>query len=73
MLQVFQRFVQNVLSVPDICCKHFDMYVAYILHICCNNMFQMFQLLRSYVVVSVFMLQVTNVLSRCCICFTHML
>jgi hypothetical protein len=42
MLQVFQRFVQNVSSVLDVCCKHSDLDVAYVSHICCNNMFQMF-------------------------------
>ena len=64
MLQVFKRFVQNVSSVLDVCCKRSDLDVAYVSHICCN-MFQMFQLFRSYVAV--------NVLSRCCICFTQML
>jgi len=33
----------------------------------------MFHLFQSYVAISVFMLQVANVLSGCCICFTHML
>ena len=33
----------------------------------------MFQLFQSYVAISVFMLQIENVLSECCICFTHML
>jgi hypothetical protein len=71
VLQVFQRFVQNVSSVPDTCCKRSDLNIAYVSHTCCNNMFQMFQLFQSYVAVSVFMLQVASVLSRCCICFTH--
>jgi hypothetical protein len=69
---VFQMFVQNVLSVEDVCCKSSDLDVAYVSHICCNNMFQMFQL-QSYVSVSVFMLQVASVLFRHCIHFTHML
>jgi hypothetical protein len=72
-LRVFQRFVQNISSVLDICCKRSDLDVAYISHICCNYMFQMFQLFQFYVAVSVFILQVAGVLSRCCICFTHML
>jgi hypothetical protein len=73
MLQVFHRFVQNVSSVPDVCCKRSDLDVAYISHICCNDMFQMFKLFQSYVAVSVFMLQVASVLSGCCICWTHIL
>ena len=46
------------------------MDVAYVSHICCKSMFEMFQ---SYIVISVFILQVVSVLSGCCICFTHML
>ena len=42
MLEVFLRFAQNVSSVPYVCCKRSNMDVAYISHICCNNMFQMF-------------------------------
>ena len=42
-------------------------------HIRGNNMFQMFQLFQSYVAVSIFMLQVANVSSECCICFKCML
>jgi hypothetical protein len=70
MLQVFERFVQNISSIPDICCKRSNLDVAYVLHICCNYMFQIFQ---SYVAISVFMLQVASVLSGCCICFIHIL
>ena len=73
MLQVFQRFVQNISSILDVCCKRSDLDVAYVSHICSNNMFQMFQLFQSYVVVSVFMLQVASALSGCCICCIHML
>jgi hypothetical protein len=39
--------------------------VAYVSHICCNNMFLMFQLFRSYVAASGFMLQVASVLFGC--------
>jgi hypothetical protein len=74
MLQVFigmlQAFVQYVSSVLDICCKRFDLDVAHVSHICCYSMFHMFQF---YVAASVFMLQVASVLSRCCICFAHIL
>jgi hypothetical protein len=79
MLQVFQRHVG---SVSNVCSKCFcsrpmlkcsDLDVAYVSHICCNNMFRMFQLFESYVAVSVFMLQVSSVLSGCCICFIHIL
>ena len=52
-------------------CAYLD--VAYVSHICCKSMFEMFQLFQSYVVISVFILQVASVLSGCCICFTHML
>ena len=38
-------------------------------HTCCKTMFQWFHLFQSYVVVSVFMLQVASVLSGCCIYF----
>ena len=40
-------------------------------HICCNSMFQIFQLFQSYVAASDFMLQVT--IFGCFMCFTHML
>ena len=42
MLRVFQRFVQNISSVPDVRCKCSDLDVTYISHICCNYMFQVF-------------------------------
>jgi hypothetical protein len=77
MLQVFQRHVANVSEIcskyficPNVCCKRSDLDVAYVLHICYNNMFQMFE---SYITVSVFMLQVANILFECCICLTHTL
>jgi hypothetical protein len=34
---MLQAFVQNVSSVPDVCCKHFDLNVTYVSHIYCNN------------------------------------
>jgi hypothetical protein len=37
-------------------------HVAYVSHICCNNMFQMFYLFRSYVATSIFILQVVSIL-----------
>ena len=54
---MLQAFVQNVSSVSDVCCKCFNLDIAYVSHICCNSMFQLFQLCHSYVAVSVFMLQ----------------
>jgi hypothetical protein len=66
---MLQKFVQNVSSVSDICCKCFDLDVAYVSHICCNGMFQMFHMFRSSVAASIFMLQVASILSGCCICF----
>jgi hypothetical protein len=45
ILHMLQEFVQNVSSVPDICCKRFGLDVAYVSHICCNSMSQMFYLL----------------------------
>ena len=66
---MLQAFVQNISFVTDVCCKHFDLDVAYVSHICCNSMFQMFHVFQSSVVASVFMLQVVSVLSGCCICF----
>jgi hypothetical protein len=41
---MLQEFVQNVSFVPDICCKRFDLDVAYVSHICYNSMFQMFHM-----------------------------
>jgi hypothetical protein len=70
---VFQRFVQNVSSVPNIRCKHSDLDIAHVSNIYYKNMFQMFKLFQFYVTVNVFMLQVANVLSGCYMCFTHML
>jgi hypothetical protein len=63
MFHLFQTYVASV----------FDLYVAYVSHICCKSMFKMFRLFQSYIAVSVFMLQVTNVLSGCSICFTQIL
>jgi hypothetical protein len=40
MLVVFKRFVQNILFVPNACCKRYDLDASYVLHICCNNIFQ---------------------------------
>jgi hypothetical protein len=65
---VLQAFIQNISSVLVVCCKHFYLDVAYVSRICCKSMFEIFQLFQSYVAISVLMLQVANVLSRCCIC-----
>jgi hypothetical protein len=68
---MLQAFVQNVLSISDVCCKHFlcgccicftyklEEYVrnvSVVLVLCCNKCFH-----------------VASVLSGCCLCFTHML
>jgi hypothetical protein len=67
---ILEEFVQNISSIPDVCCKCFDPEVAYVSHICCNNsIFQMLHLFQSSVAASVFMLQVVSVISGCCICF----
>jgi hypothetical protein len=70
---VFHMDVAYDAIVSEACCKRcskcfvyfrrmlqvfFNLDVAYVSHICCKSMFQMFQLFHSYVVVSVFMLQV---------------
>ena len=34
---IWQAFVQNVSSVPDVCGKRVDVVVAYVSHICCNS------------------------------------
>jgi hypothetical protein len=71
---MLQASIPNVSSAfSDICCECAYLDVAYVSHICCKSIFDMFQLFQSYVVISVFMLQVVSVLSRCCICYTHML
>jgi hypothetical protein len=45
----------------------FYLNVAYVSHICCKSMFEMFHLFQSYVTISVFMLHVGSILSGCCI------
>jgi hypothetical protein len=70
---MLQASVPNVLSAfLDVCYKCAYLDIAYVSHICYNSMFKYFSWL-SYVAISVFMLQVTVVLSGCCICFTHIL
>jgi hypothetical protein len=75
MLQVFQRHVARVRSKCFICFHlfiaiFFYLDVAYVSHICCNSMFQMFQLFQSYVAASGFMLQIANLDVSC---VSHML
>jgi hypothetical protein len=69
MLQVFF----NVLSVSDVCCKRFLRGCC----ICFTHMLQKYvpnvSVVSFLCCVSVFMLQVTSILSRCCMCFIHML
>jgi hypothetical protein len=42
MLQVFQMHVAGVCSKRFISCKRSDLNVAYVSHVCCNIMFQIF-------------------------------
>jgi len=65
---MLQAFAQNVSSILRMCCKRFDLDVAYVFtHILqCSKMFHLFQ---SSVAASIFMLQVASVLYGCCICF----
>ena len=70
---MLQAFVQNVSSVPDICCKRFDLDVAYILHIFYNNMFQMFHLFQSSVAASVSCCKLQVFYRDVAYVFTHML
>ena len=68
---VFQLYVPNVSSAfLDVCCKWAYMDVAYVSHICCKSMFEMFKLFQSYVANKCF--HVASVLFGYCICFTHM-
>jgi hypothetical protein len=76
--------VTYIINVAEACCKHlfkifhlfqiyvecFDLDVTYISHICCNSIFQVFYLFDLFVAANVFMLQITSVLSGCCI-FSH--
>jgi hypothetical protein len=72
--RMLQASIPNVSSVfLDVRRKCAYLNVAYASHIYCKSMFEMFQLLQSYVAVSIFILQVTIVLSGCCIYFTPML
>jgi hypothetical protein len=57
MLQMFHMDVAKVDA--DVA------YVAMVVNVCCKHLFQMFHLF--------FPMYVASVLSRCCICFTHML
>jgi hypothetical protein len=66
-----QAFIQNISSIPDVCCKRFDLDAAYVSHIYCNNMFQMYHLFLVLRCSKCF--RVASVLSRCCIYFTYML
>jgi hypothetical protein len=59
---MLQAFVQNISSILDIYCKRFDLHVLHVSHICCRSMFIYFQ---SYVLASVFILQVAIVLFGC--------
>jgi hypothetical protein len=62
MFHLFQKYVVSV----------FYLNVVYVSQICCKSVFEMFHLFQSYVAISVFLLQVASVLSRCCIGFAHM-
>jgi hypothetical protein len=59
---MFHTHVASVLSGCCICFTHmlqvFNLDVAYVSHICCNSIFQMFHLCLIYVVSECFMLQV---------------
>jgi len=56
---MLQAFVQNVSSVfQSYVAIVFYLDVAYVSHIFCNSMFQMFQLFQSYVAASDFKLQI---------------
>jgi hypothetical protein len=71
---MLQAFILNVSSIfLDVCYKCAYSDVAYVSHICCKSMFEMFERFQSYITISVFRLQVTSVLSGRCICFTYML
>ena len=45
---MLQGFVQTILCVSDIYCKRFNLDVAYVSHICCKCVFQMFHLVQTY-------------------------
>ena len=72
-MYVASVYLQCFICFSDVCCKCAYLDAAYVSHICCKSMFEIFQPFQSYVAISIFMLQVATVLSRCCICFTHML
>jgi hypothetical protein len=57
----------------NVCCKRFDLNVAYVSQMCCNNMFQMFYLFQSFIAASGFMLQVQVFYMDVAYVFTHML
>jgi hypothetical protein len=53
---ILQALDQNVSSVSEVRFKHFYLDTAYVSHLCCKILFEMFQLFQSYVAISVFML-----------------
>jgi hypothetical protein len=68
--QVFQMFKWYVANISYGCCQSrsgmLQVFQRYVASVC----WKCFICSQSYVVTSVFMLQVANVLSGCCICFT---
>jgi hypothetical protein len=74
-IRMSQEFVQNVLSVSDVCCKYF----IWMLHTqaCCKRMFQVFHTYVAYVssicwLCTCFQASVLGVCCKCFRCFGRM-
>jgi hypothetical protein len=74
----FIGVVQNVSSIPDICCKCSDLDVAYISSICCNicskylSCFSLILHMFSCYKLQVFLSDVAYVIYICCKCIFYM-
>jgi hypothetical protein len=86
ILQLFLMDVAYIASVSEACYKRLLKMFHLFPRVCCNSMFQMFQLFQSYVAVSVFSccncstwmlhmfhIHVASVCPKCLICFKYML
>jgi hypothetical protein len=69
--ECYKRLFKIFYLCLHVCCKRFDLDVAYVSHICFNIMLQMFHLFQPSVAASVFMLQVFY--PDVAYVFTHML
>ena len=84
---MLQAFVQNISSVPNVCCKCFDLVVAYVSHmlqqyilnvssvsvLCCSKYFNVASCKCFIWMLHMFHIHVASVCSKCFIYFKRML